>query len=86
MIAASHKTKLSPPALAKAWGIDVAKVLTWIKRGELKAINAATDRNGRPRYLIDQTDVQVFELSRTIQAPAQRVRRRRTDPNIIAFF
>ena len=36
MIAPSRKTKLTPPELAKQWGIDVQKVLYWIKAGELR--------------------------------------------------
>lgn len=34
------RTKLSPPELAKRWGIDPAKVIAWIHSGELRAINA----------------------------------------------
>ena len=86
MQVASRKTKLTPPELAKSWGIDVAKVLHWIKAGELRAINAATDRNGRSRYLIDVIDVQVFEAGRTVQPPTPRIRRRRADPSVIQFF
>ena len=37
MIATSRKTKLTPPELAKQWGIDVQKVLHWVKSGELRA-------------------------------------------------
>jgi hypothetical protein len=83
---ATRKTKISPPALAAQWGIDVGKVITWIKNGELRAINAATDRNGRARYLIDTADIAVFEASRTVTPPPPRVRRRRADPAVHQFF
>jgi CHAT domain-containing protein len=86
MIAASKRTKLSPPQFAAQWGIDVQKVLHWIKAGELRAINLATRRDGRPRYAIDQADIAVFEASRAVQPPTPRVRRRRADPNVIEFF
>ena len=86
MIATSRKTKLTPPELARQWGIDVAKVLKWIKSGELRAVNLATTRTGRPRYAIDQADMAIFEAARTVQPPAPRVRRRRRDPAIIEFF
>jgi hypothetical protein len=86
MIAASKRTKLTPPELAKQWGIDVAKVLHWIKIGELRAINAATDRNGRSRYLIDLADLSAFEAARTVQPPMPRLRKRRSDSSIIEFF
>lgn len=86
MIAASCKTKLSPPQLAAQWGIDVQKVLHWIKAGELRAINLATDRNGRPRYAIDVADISAFEAARAVTPPTPQIRRRRVDPNVIQFF
>ena len=86
MTTASCKTKISPPQLAQQWGIDVAKVLKWIKAGKLRAIDASTRRGGRPRYLIDQTDLAAFEASRTVQPPMPKVRRRRADPNVVQFF
>lgn len=86
MIAASKRTKLSPPQLAAQWGVDVHKVVGWIRSGELRAINLATDRNGRPRYAIDQADIAVFEASRAVTPPAPRPRRRRKDPQIHEFF
>jgi hypothetical protein len=78
--------KRTPPQLAAEWGIDVKKVLGWIRSGELRAINVATDKNGRPRYAIDVVDVQVFETARTVQPPTPRIRRRRADPSVIQFF
>ena len=80
------RKKISPPALAAQWGIDVQKILTWIRSGELRAVNLATDRNGRPRYAIDVADVQVFELSRQVQPPPPKVLRRRADPAVHQFF
>jgi transposase len=77
---------VTPPELARRWGIDVHKVLQWIRAGELRAIDASTVRGGRPRYLIDQVDVAVFEASRTVQPPAARLPRRRKDPAVIQFF
>lgn len=86
MIAASRKTKISPPELAKQWGVDPAKIVHWIKTGELRAVNLATDRNGRPRYAIDIADVAIFEAARAVQPPTPWVRRRRVDPSVIQFF
>ena len=86
-LASNARSKITPPELAREWGIDVAKVLTWIRRGELRAINAATDRNGRPRYLIDRADLALFEAARSAgpQPKISRVRRRK-DPNYIEYF
>jgi len=82
----SRKTKISPPELAKQWGVDPAKIVHWIKVGELRAIDASTTRGGQPRYLIDLSDLAVFEASRSVQPPVPRVRRRKVDPNVINFF
>lgn len=58
------KSKITPPALARMYGVGVHKVLGWIRRGELKAINAAVNQHGRPRFLIDLADVADFEQRR----------------------
>ena len=79
--------KLSAPQVAQRYGIDPVKVHAWIKSGELRAINAATRRSGRPRYLIDETDLMAFEASRAVvpSTPAPR-RRRRTGAGVTEFF
>jgi hypothetical protein len=78
----SQRTKLTPPQLARQWGIDTDKVLVWIRNGELRAINAATRLGGRPRYLIDVCDIEAFEARRVVQQP-QRVVRKRTLPGYV---
>ena len=40
------KQKLTPPEVAELWGIAHDKVLTWIRAGELAAIDASTTRGG----------------------------------------
>ena len=62
----TSRQKLTPPQLAKQWGISDRKVLDWIESGELRAINAATRPDGRPRYLIDGRDVEAFERRRAV--------------------
>jgi hypothetical protein len=71
------RQKITPPELARRWGIDSAKILTWIRSGELRAINASTRPCGRPRYLIDERDIEIFELRRAVGGPPQTPRRRR---------
>ena len=57
-----QKTKMTPPEIARLWGVSVEKVVAFIRSGELRAINAATPgRNQRPRYLIDVDDLEDFE-------------------------
>jgi hypothetical protein len=60
------RRKITPPQVAKLWGIDVNKVLHWIRSGQLKAINGARKASGtKPRYLIDIADLEAFERSRS---------------------
>jgi hypothetical protein len=76
-----QRQKLSPPQLARLWGVDAVKVARWIESGELRAINAATNVGGRPRYLIDRADIAAFELRRATSASVSvpRSRRQRAD-------
>jgi transposase len=71
------RQKLTPPQYAARLGVDVHKVISWIKAGELKAIDAATRPGGRPRFLIDESDIAIFEARRTT-APTPRATRRRS--------
>jgi hypothetical protein len=82
------RTKFTPPEVARRWGVDAAKVIAWIRSGELRAIDAATRRGGRPRYLIDAVAIADFEALRATVPPAPRaVRRRRSRPaEVVEFF
>ena len=83
-----HRTRITPPTLAKSWGISVDKVLAWIRSGELRAIDVSTRRGGRPRYLLDVADIAAFEALRAVQPPLQKPRRRRksNDSSVIEFY
>jgi len=54
-------------------GIEPAKVIAWIKRGELRAVNVADNPNGkRPRYRITQDALDHFTRAReTKPAPVK---------------
>ena len=80
MAALVERRYVSPPILAKEWGVAAKKVITLIHSGELRAINLATDKDKRPRYAIDRADVQQFEQSRLVVPgpPVGRVRRKPT--------
>lgn len=83
----SSRTKITPPELARRWGISADKVLAWIRSGELKAIDAATKRGGRPRFLIDNSDIAEFEARRIARSVVRPIRRRRRgDTQTIQFF
>ncbi len=83
------RSKLTPPALAKLWGISPDKIVGFIKSGELRAIDISRNRGSvRPRYLIDQRDVEAFEQGRMVIPPAPKAtrRRRRRDPSVKEYF
>lgn len=80
---------LTPPQLARRWGIDLKKVLRWIRAGELHAVNLAGKIGGQPRWRISPEAVQEFELRRAAQPPAPKVSRRRRperDPGWVEYF
>ncbi|MFL5243160.1 MAG: helix-turn-helix domain-containing protein [Gemmataceae bacterium] len=81
------RNKLTPPQLAERWGISPDKILGWIRRKELRAINAAATMGGRPRYLIDLDDILAFERRREVDAlPRQNRRPRKHDKSTTNYF
>ncbi len=83
----SERQKLTPPEVAKLWGVDVLKILAWVRTGELTAINAATNPRKRAKYLIDKRDIADFESRRAVVAPAKTApRRRRSAAGVKEYF
>ena len=80
--------KLTPPLLAKRWGVSAEKVLTFIHSGELRAVDVAAKGSSRPRYVIDEKDVATFEARRanTSNAKPQPRRRRKNSGDVVEFF
>lgn len=76
---------ITPPQYACRLGIKPDKVLAWIRSGELRAINVATNAHGRPRWRIPAEAILAFESARTSRPTAKSPRqRKRTD--VINFF
>jgi hypothetical protein len=71
----SDVTWLSPPAIAKQLGIDPNKVLAWIRRGELVAINVAEKTSSRPRWKVSPAALEDFFRRRQC-TPPEKVGRR----------
>lgn len=62
---------ITPPQLAKRWGVAVEKIWQLIDNGSLVAINFATDPNGqKPRYRITLEEVSRFLEARSTKPPA----------------
>lgn len=78
----------TPPEIAERLRVDPAKVVGWIRAGELRASNVATKRTGRPRWRISEADLQAFLAARMPNPPTPRPasRRRVQEGGIIPFF
>ena len=73
----SIRRKITPPQYAARLGVAEEKVIAWIKSGELRAFDASTTRGGRPRYLIDESDIEAFEMARQVTPPTPTTRRKK---------
>jgi len=68
---------LTPPQLAEIMGVEPPKVIAWIKRGELRAVNVADCLNAkRPRWRIPPEAFEDFVKARESK-PAPRITRRK---------
>ena len=85
MAETSTTTYLTPPELAKRWRVKPSKVTGWISRGEIFAINVATNPAGRPRWRIPPSAIVEFEMARATKLAVKPMRRRR-DATVIEFF
>ena len=65
---------LSPPKVADILGCGTEKILAFIDRGELRAIN--TSLGNRPRWKIRPEDFDAFCESRASQKPPAPTKRR----------
>ena len=75
------------PALAEALGCDQQKIIEWIARGELVAINIASNpRGARPRWRVAHSELERFLAARQSQPPAPPAKRKRTNPAIIEYY
>jgi excisionase family DNA binding protein len=73
----SPSTGLTPNEVARLLRVGPDRVRAWIARGELQAINTATTRCGRPRYVILPGHLEEFVRSRRAGPPPKPQRRRR---------
>ena len=67
---------LTPPELARRYGVAPEQVLLWIRGGELLATNLATRPDGRPRWRISADAIEAFEAARS-SSPTPKTKRRR---------
>lgn len=84
----SDNRALTPNDLARRYSIGIHKVLTWIAKGELRAVNVAADPRGRPQWSITAEDLAAFESRRLATPPLPKPQRRtkKRDASIIKFY
>jgi len=70
---------VSPPQLARRYGVKPSRVIAWIRAGELAAINIGG--GGRPRYRITPEAIREFEAVRS--TGPRRTRHRSTHHNSV---
>ncbi len=63
--------------LCRRWKVGPDKVHGFIRRGELMAVNVATNLSARPQWRITRESVELFERHRTSVPPKLPPRRRR---------
>lgn len=76
---------LAVPEVAKLLRVRRDKVLAWIRSGRLRGFNVAEHENGRPKYRVNQADLEAFIEQRAVTQPAPRGRpagRRRRFPAV----
>lgn len=79
----------TPPQIARARGLRVGKVLAWIARGELEAINCADRPGGRPRWRVSAAALESFDRARSSRSritPRRAPRTRKAASSTVTEF
>jgi len=69
---------LTPPEIARSYGTNACKIIGWIRRGELRAINVAETTDTRPKFRVKIEDLEAFEARRAavaVTAPTPTINR-----------
>ena len=77
----------TPPQAARRWKCKPAKVIGFIRSGELRAFDISTTPGvGRPKYLITMEAILEFEQRRQPKPPPTKRKRRRPSTDVIQFI
>jgi excisionase family DNA binding protein len=74
----AYKPYLKPTEIAKLLRVSQDKVLGWIRRAQLRAVNVSD--SVRPRYRVSQESLDDFLKAREVVRPPVRQRRSRQPP------
>jgi excisionase family DNA binding protein len=73
--------------LCERYGVSEHTVLTWIARGELRAVNVGRRPGAKkPRWRITQAALEAFELARTPTPAPPRAKRKKRPADVIEFY
>ena len=72
--------------LAARYRVGEDKVRTWIKSGELAAINTAAVACAKPRYVVTADAIHDFERRRNAATPAPTKKARRKITDLIDYY
>jgi excisionase family DNA binding protein len=74
--------------VAEKYGVNASTVLSWIKSGDLPAINVGRSiAKKKPRWRVTASALEQFEQLRTATPPPPPApRRTRKKPNVIQFY
>jgi len=77
---------MRPREVARLLRVGLSKVLTWIKSGELPAVNTAMTRCAAPRFVILPDGLAAFQRGRQAAQPPKPRRRRRQAEQVVDYF
>ena len=75
----ASKPFLTSREIAKLLRVSPDKVLGWIHRGKLRAVNVSN--RIRPRYRVSQDDLAAFLTAREVQPPPPKSRQKQQAPD-----
>ncbi len=72
--------------LARRWRVGESKILGWIDRGELTAINVAANLSGRRQLRITPESVAAFEKRRSSASAPKPQSKRHRQAHLIDYY
>jgi transposase len=73
--------------IQRRYGVTVHTVLTWIRSGELRAVNVGRRPGAKkPRWRVTEAALEAFEQLRTPTPPPPRARRRKRNYEVHEFY
>lgn len=73
----STTSGLTTRDIARRYRVGEDKVRSWIRRGELAAINTADVRSAKPRFVVTAEALAAFERARSAAPPPKTARRKK---------